>query len=120
MSKVQMTWCWIDPEGRQYPVPYEGHCDEAERLCRALGLPYDMTYSYSAERVLERLNWVKVTTGGAVWIHNVFKATEAQLDTLWDMRNQPENPRLNGFTKFFDDLLRDREPTFEVNEPESF
>lgn len=118
MSKVQLTWCWIDPEGRQYPVPYEGHCDEAERRCQALGLSYHENYSHSAERVLERLNWVKVTTKGIIFVEKIMQITESQLSTLWDMRNLPDNSALRDFKDEFDALMRDREPIFDVNEPE--
>lgn len=72
---VRASDAWVDPEGNFYPVPYAGH----SQFCFEQGVEM---------RWLEEDGWVHLS-GGRIYNaqreHSPHAATQAQLDTLFDV-----------------------------------
>lgn len=117
MKKVECTWCWISPDGRQYVVPFEGHSDVADTICSGLGL---FKCDLNGEAILERLGWVKVTTGGAIWVNND-RPTQAQIDTLFDMLQlHTDTNRLWSFPRHYMNFITVEDTSIGLVEPSGY
>lgn len=111
MSAVVCTWCWIAPDGKQYPVAREDHCVVAEDICDERGIEYAKITSLSAEYRLEKLGYIKVTTGGMIHFDcAIEQVTQAQFDTLWEM-NKVWNDRcfIGGFRHQYELLMHEKD-----------